>query len=107
MSGQIRTACSAPSVTLSAPVRAASAASSASASSARAPPDPLRALRFLDKQAPRVQALARETPAVEACANPGQMMTFADLGLSDELLRAVTEAGYDEPTPIQRQAIPS
>jgi superfamily II DNA/RNA helicase len=34
-------------------------------------------------------------------------MTFADLGLSDELLRAVAESGYDEPTPIQRQAIPS
>ena len=34
-------------------------------------------------------------------------MTFADLGLSDELLRAVTESGYDEPTPIQRGAIPS
>ncbi|HEX9955182.1 MAG TPA: DEAD/DEAH box helicase, partial [Allosphingosinicella sp.] len=34
-------------------------------------------------------------------------MTFADLGLSDELLRAITESGYDEPTPIQRQAIPS
>jgi superfamily II DNA/RNA helicase len=34
-------------------------------------------------------------------------MTFADLGLSDELLRAVTESGYSEPTPIQRQAIPS
>ena len=34
-------------------------------------------------------------------------MTFADLGLSDELLRAVHESGYDEPTPIQRQAIPS
>jgi superfamily II DNA/RNA helicase len=34
-------------------------------------------------------------------------MTFANLGLSDELLRAVTESGYDEPTPIQRQAIPS
>ena len=34
-------------------------------------------------------------------------MTFADVGLSDELLRAVTEAGYDEPTPVQRQAIPS
>jgi superfamily II DNA/RNA helicase len=33
-------------------------------------------------------------------------MTFADLGLSDELLRAVGESGYDEPTPIQRQAIP-
>ncbi|HEX8400122.1 MAG TPA: DEAD/DEAH box helicase [Allosphingosinicella sp.] len=33
-------------------------------------------------------------------------MTFANLGLSDELLRAVGESGYDEPTPIQRQAIP-
>ncbi len=34
-------------------------------------------------------------------------MSFADLGLSDQLLRAVTESGYDDPTPIQRQAIPS
>jgi superfamily II DNA/RNA helicase len=34
-------------------------------------------------------------------------MTFADLGLSSELLRAVTDSGYDEPTPIQRAAIPS
>ena len=34
-------------------------------------------------------------------------MNFADLGLSDELLRAVTEAGYDTPTPIQAAAIPS
>ncbi len=34
-------------------------------------------------------------------------MSFADLGLSDELLRAVTESGYDTPTPVQQQAIPS
>ena len=34
-------------------------------------------------------------------------MTFADLGLSDELLRAVADSGYGEPTPIQRAAIPS
>lgn len=34
-------------------------------------------------------------------------MSFADLGLSDELLRAVNESGYSEPTPIQRGAIPS
>ena len=33
-------------------------------------------------------------------------MRFADIGLSDELLRALTEAGYDEPTPIQAAAIP-
>ena len=34
-------------------------------------------------------------------------MPFADLGLSDELLRAVTDSGYDTPTPIQKGAIPS
>src|SRR6476661_1670634 len=34
-------------------------------------------------------------------------MTFADLGLSDELLRAVDDSGYGEPTPIQRAVIPS
>jgi superfamily II DNA/RNA helicase len=34
-------------------------------------------------------------------------MSFADLGLSDDLLRAVTAAGYTDPTPIQKQAIPS
>jgi superfamily II DNA/RNA helicase len=34
-------------------------------------------------------------------------MSFADLGLSPELLRAVAESGYDEPTPIQRGAVPS
>lgn len=34
-------------------------------------------------------------------------MTFADLGLSDQLLRAVEDSGYTEPTPIQRGAIPA
>ena len=34
-------------------------------------------------------------------------MPFADLGLSDPLLRAVTDSGYDVPTPIQKGAIPS
>ncbi len=33
-------------------------------------------------------------------------MAFADLGLSDSLLRAVTDSGYDIPTPIQKGAIP-
>ncbi len=32
--------------------------------------------------------------------------TFADLGLSEPILRAVTEKGYTIPTPIQEQAIP-
>ncbi len=33
-------------------------------------------------------------------------MSFDTLGLSAELLRAVAEQGYSEPTPVQRQAIP-
>ena len=35
------------------------------------------------------------------------MTTFADLGLSPELLKAVETAGYTEPTPIQAEAIPA
>ena len=34
-------------------------------------------------------------------------MSFASLGLSDALVRAVTEHGYTQPTPIQQQAIPA
>ncbi len=34
-------------------------------------------------------------------------MSFDSLGLSAELLRAVSEQGYSEPTPIQRKAIPA
>ncbi|MEN2988309.1 DEAD/DEAH box helicase [Tistrella sp. BH-R2-4] len=33
-------------------------------------------------------------------------MTFEDLGLSAEVLRAVNDAGYTQPTPIQEKAIP-
>ncbi len=33
-------------------------------------------------------------------------MSFEELGLSEELLRAVADSGYNDPTPIQRQAIP-
>lgn len=34
-------------------------------------------------------------------------MTFNDLGLSAELLRAVSDMGYSQPTPIQAKAIPA
>jgi ATP-dependent RNA helicase DeaD len=32
--------------------------------------------------------------------------SFSDLGLSEEILRTLVELGYEEPTPIQEQAIP-
>ncbi len=34
-------------------------------------------------------------------------MHFTDLGLRAEILRAITDQGYDTPTPIQAQAIPA
>src|SRR5204862_3783612 len=33
-------------------------------------------------------------------------MPFASLGLAPELVRAVADEGYEQPTPIQQQAIP-
>ena len=33
-------------------------------------------------------------------------MSFDELGLTPELLRAVADQGYTEPTPVQREAIP-
>lgn len=41
-------------------------------------------------------------PCIEFC-----MTTFDQLGLSEAILRAVTEHGYTTPTPIQAQAIPA
>ena len=34
-------------------------------------------------------------------------MSFSNLGLSEAIVRAVTEQGYTTPTPIQLQAIPA
>ncbi|MBP6817338.1 MAG: DEAD/DEAH box helicase, partial [Burkholderiaceae bacterium] len=46
---------------------------------------------------PAPQPLNTTTPSVT---------TFDDFGLAEPILRAVTELGYREPTPIQVQAIP-
>ena len=42
----------------------------------------------------------------EKLAEEAAKTTFADLGLSEPILRAVAESGYLYPTPIQEQAIP-
>ena len=34
-------------------------------------------------------------------------MSFASLGLSEALVRAIEAAGYTEPTPVQQRAIPA
>jgi ATP-dependent RNA helicase DeaD len=35
------------------------------------------------------------------------MTTFAELGLADDILEAIQDVGYESPSPIQEQAIPS
>jgi ATP-dependent RNA helicase RhlE len=47
-------------------------------------------------------ATIEEAGAIEA----GPPSSFAELGLTGPILQAVQDAGYAEPTPIQRQAIP-
>ncbi|GAA1785406.1 DEAD/DEAH box helicase [Leucobacter iarius] len=42
------------------------------------------------------------TPAEE----PEQRVTFADLGLADDVLRAITDVGYETPSAIQAATIP-
>ena len=33
-------------------------------------------------------------------------MTFDELGLAPEIMKAINDVGYTEPTPIQAEAIP-
>ncbi len=60
----------------------------------------LEALRFV---APG-EALPASAEPLEA---DEALPLFADLGLSDPILRAIEEKGYRHPTPIQAQAIPA
>ncbi|MFL5281108.1 MAG: DEAD/DEAH box helicase [Rhodopila sp.] len=46
-------------------------------------------------------------PIAEGPPPESPRAVFADLGLSDEVLRAIADMGYRHPTPIQEQAIPS
>ena len=55
----------------------------------------------MGKRSLRARPLAK---VAVTCEHPG--VTFDDLGLHADLLRAVKDAGYREPTPIQRDAIP-
>jgi superfamily II DNA/RNA helicase len=51
-----------------------------------------------------VETLNPPSPVLETTST--ETLRFDDLGLSPEVLRAVTESGYTTPTPIQAQGIP-
>ncbi len=65
------------------------------------------ALRFLRLDASSFPNEPDLRPIGVAWKQNGILMSFEHLGLSDPLLDAVREVGYEEPTPIQRQAIPT
>ncbi|HET7696246.1 MAG TPA: DEAD/DEAH box helicase [Vicinamibacterales bacterium] len=46
------------------------------------------------------------TPSVLAAGQDAGSAGFAGLGLSQDLLAAITGLGYEEPTPVQRETIP-
>jgi len=55
---------------------------------------------------PDAELTLGERPA-EPAAGEHRLIRFAELGLSEPILRAVEEMGYVHPTPIQQQAIPA
>ncbi|HYZ62651.1 MAG TPA: DEAD/DEAH box helicase [Acetobacteraceae bacterium] len=61
----------------------------------------------LDTQAEPAPTETETIVVGPAEAAPEEPNGFVELGLSPEVVRAVTEKGYREPTPIQAQAIPS
>ncbi len=67
--------------------------------------EPATATADMATDSPAESTVPREadTPAVPA--EPHRPV-FADLGLSEPILRAIEEMGYRHPTPIQEQAIP-
>jgi len=63
-------------------------------------------LNDLQAEISPAQDLPIETPeALEAIAPP-QPNGFVQLGLADELVRAVADLGYTQPTAVQTRAIP-
>ena len=56
---------------------------------------------------PTDHAPLEAVPAAEPISPEPPRPLFADLGLSEPVLRAIADMGYRHPTPIQEQAIPS
>nr|WP_231875911.1 DEAD/DEAH box helicase [Gluconobacter japonicus] len=53
------------------------------------------------------EAAPAETPVLsETSTSSADQPHFADLGLSEPIMQAIQELGYEHPTPIQAQAIP-
>ena len=69
---------------------------------------PRAAMATAAREAAPVQAVAAAAPGGELAAAEAATIdiTFADLGLTAPMLEALSDAGYQRPTPIQAQAVP-
>ena len=59
------------------------------------------------EEAPQAPVAEQPAPAADAApkVDPNQIL-FSSLGISDEMLQAVTDMGFTSPSPIQAEAIP-
>jgi ATP-dependent RNA helicase RhlE len=90
----------------SSPARVVSKKSRGGHRSRKAPVADLTIAPTPDDPAPNAAHLLGEDIASHAASSDAPELTFADLGLAAELRRAIDDAGYLSPTPIQSQAIP-
>ena len=69
---------------------------------------PRAAMATAAREAAPIQAVAAAAPGGELAAAEAATIdiTFADLGLTAPMLKALSDAGYKRPTPIQAQAVP-
>ncbi len=63
---------------------------------------------FIKKdRAPKTPKQKHEaSPAPDLYEEPEPLLSFSELGLSESIFRAVTDMGFETPTPIQAKAIP-
>jgi len=72
----------------------------------QAEPAPIEAQSAAPAEPASSDIVASEPAPSEMIPVEPERPVFADLGLSDAILRAIEEMGYRHPTPIQAQAIP-
>jgi ATP-dependent RNA helicase DeaD len=58
------------------------------------------------RSAPPAPTEPKESPEPEVEATPVELPAFSELGLAEPIARAITELGFESPTPIQARAIP-
>ena len=82
------------------------AASSTHDQPAAIQPEPEAEAIAADQRRAEQESQPSRIPITEGTPPQATRVVFADLGLSDDVLRAVGDMGYRHPTPIQEQAIP-